>query len=125
VGACLTGGGFALLALCTNDPSYWTGTLPGIIVIAVGMTIAVAPLTTTVFDSSPAALSGIASGINNTAARAGGLIAVAALGLAFGTTDTASIPAATLLSAYRLVLFVAAGAALLGGLIVALTVRRN
>jgi EmrB/QacA subfamily drug resistance transporter len=125
VGACLTGGGFALLALCTNDASYWTGTLPGIIVIAVGMTIAVAPLTTTVFDSSPAALSGIASGINNTAARAGGLIAVAALGLAFGTTDTASIPAATLLSAYRLVLFVAAGVALLGGLIVALTVRRN
>jgi EmrB/QacA subfamily drug resistance transporter len=125
VGACLTGSGFALLALCTNDASYWTGTLPGIIVVAIGMTIAVPPLTTTVFDSSPVALSGIASGINNTAARAGGLIAVAALGLAFGTTGTASIPAATLLSAYRLVLFVAAGVAVLGGLIAALTVRRN
>ena len=125
VGACLTGSGFVLLALCTNDASYWTGTLPGIIVIAVGMTIAVAPLTTAVFESSPVALSGIASGINNTAARAGGLIAVAALGLAFGTTGTASIPAATLLSAYRLVLFVAAGVAVLGGLITALMVRRN
>jgi Major Facilitator Superfamily len=125
VGACLTGSGFALLAVCSNDASYWTGTLPGIIVIAVGMTIAVAPLTTAVFDSSPVALSGIASGINNTAARAGGLIAVAALGLAFGTTGTASIPAATLLSAYRLVLFIAAGVAVLGGLIAALTVRRN
>jgi EmrB/QacA subfamily drug resistance transporter len=125
VGACLTASGFVLLALCANDASYWTGTLPGIIIIAIGMTIAVAPLTTTVFDSSPAALSGIASGINNTAARAGGLIAVAALGLAFGTTGTASIPAATLLSAYRQVLFVAAGVALLGGLIAALTVRRN
>jgi hypothetical protein len=111
--------------VCSNDASYWTGTLPGIIVIAVGMTIAVAPLTTAVFDSSPVALSGIASGINNTAARAGGLIAVAALGLAFGTTGTASIPAATLLSAYRLVLFIAAGVAVLGGLIAALTVRRN
>jgi EmrB/QacA subfamily drug resistance transporter len=125
VGACLTASGFVLLALCANDASYWTGTLPGIIVIAVGMTIAVAPLTTTVFDSSPVALSGIASGINNTAARTGGLIAVAALGLAFGATGTASIPAATLLSAYRLVLFVAAGIALLGGLVTALTVRRN
>ena len=125
VGACLTGGGFALLALCSNDASYWTGTLPGIIVIGVGMTIAVAPLTTAVFDSSPVALSGIASGINNTAARAGGLIAVATLGLAFGTTSASSIPAATLLPAYRLVLFVAAGVAVLGGLIAALTVRRN
>jgi EmrB/QacA subfamily drug resistance transporter len=124
-GACLTGCGFALLAVCANDPSYWTGTLPGIIIIAVGMTIAVAPLTTAVFDSSPVALSGIASGINNTAARAGGLIAVAALGLAFGTTGAASIPAATLIAAYRLVLFVAAGIAVLGGLIAALTVRRN
>jgi EmrB/QacA subfamily drug resistance transporter len=124
-GACLTGGGFTLLALCANDPSYWTGTLPGILVIAIGMTIAVAPLTTAVFDSSPVSLSGIASGINNTAARAGGLIAVAALGLAFGTTGASSIPAATLISAYRLVLFVAAGIAVLGGLITALTVRRN
>jgi EmrB/QacA subfamily drug resistance transporter len=125
VGACLTGVGFALLALCANDASYWSGTLPGILIIAVGMTIAVAPLTTAVFDSSPVALSGIASGINNTAARAGGLIAVAALGLAFGTTGAASIPAATLIAAYRLVLLVAAGIAGLGGLIAALTVRRN
>lgn len=123
-GSCLTGGGFALLAMCTNDASYWTGTLPGIIVIAVGMTIAVAPLTTAVFDSSPVELSGIASGINNTAARAGGLIAVAALGLAFGATSAASIPVPTLLSAYRLVLFVAAGLAVLGGVLAALTVRR-
>ena len=125
VGACLTGVGFALLALCANDASYWSGTLPGILIIAIGMTIAVAPLTTAVFDSSPVALSGIASGINNTAARAGGLIAVAALGLAFGTTGAASIPAATLIAAYRLVLLVAAGIAVLGGLIAALTVRRN
>jgi EmrB/QacA subfamily drug resistance transporter len=125
VGACLTGGGFALLALCADDASYWTGILPGILTIAVGMAIAVAPLTTAVFDSSPVALSGIASGINNTAARAGGLIAVAALGLAFGTTGASSIPAATLISAYRLVLFVAAGVAASGGLIAALTVRRN
>lgn len=124
-GACLTGSGFALLAVCTNDPSYWTGTLPGIIVIAAGMTIAVAPLTTAVFDSSPVALSGIASGINNTAARAGGLIAVAALGLAFGTTGASSIPTATLIAAYRLVLFLAAAIAVIGGLIAALTVSRN
>jgi len=124
-GACLSGCGFALLALCANDDSYWSGTLPGILIIAIGMTIAVAPLTTAVFDFSPTNLSGIASGINNTAARAGGLIAVAALGLAFGTTGAASISAATLIAAYRLVLFTAAGIAVLGGLIAALTVRRN
>jgi hypothetical protein len=50
---------------------------------------------------------------------------VAALGLAFGTTGVVSIPTATLISAYRLVLFVGAGVAVLGALIAALTVRRN
>jgi MFS family permease len=73
--------------------------LGGWLVDAIGMTITVAPLTTTVFDSAPKEKSGIASGINNAAARAGALVAVAALGLAFGGTGTSSIEPAALPSA--------------------------
>ena len=82
-------------------------------------------VTTAIFDSSPRELSGIASGINNTAARAGGLIAVAALGLAFGESDAATIPGTMLISAYRLVLYVAAALAAASALTAALTIRRH
>jgi EmrB/QacA subfamily drug resistance transporter len=125
IGALMTGAGYALLAVFADDANYWSGTMPGLIVLGVGMTIAIAPLTTAIFDSSPRELSGIASGINNTAARAGGLIAVAALGLAFGETDAATIPGTMLISAYRLVLFVAAAFAAASALIAALTIRRH
>ena len=102
--------------------SYWTGVLPGLVVVAVGMTLCVAPLTTTVFASAPESLSGTASGVNNMAARAGGLIAIAALGLAFGGAEAASLGTEGLADAYRLVLFVAAGLAALSAFAAAATI---
>ena len=80
----VTGVGFVLLTVSGHITNYWTGLLPELIIVGIGMTLSVAPLTTTVFDSVPAAKSGVASGINNAAARVGSLLAVAALGLAFG-----------------------------------------
>jgi sugar phosphate permease len=90
-------------------------------VVGIGMTLSVAPLTTTVFDSAPSDKSGTASGINNAAARAGGLLAVAALGLAFGGSS-ADIDAAALVDAYRRVMLVAAGLAGLSALTAALMI---
>jgi EmrB/QacA subfamily drug resistance transporter len=65
----------------TNGPSeYWTTYFPGIILLGVGMGIVVAPLTAAVMASVSHEHSGIASGINNTVARAAGLFAIAVLG---------------------------------------------
>jgi hypothetical protein len=86
------------------------------------MTVAVAPLTTVVLDSAPDEQSGIVSGINNAVARAAGLIAVAALGLAFGGMGMPSLEGGALAMAYRMVMFVAAALAVLGALIAAGTI---
>jgi hypothetical protein len=54
--------------------------LPAIFVIALGVSGAVAPLTTAVLSSVDARHSGSASGFNSAVARTGGLIATALLG---------------------------------------------
>jgi len=124
VGPLFTAFGFVILGASAGASSYLTGTLPGLLVVAVGMTITVAPLTTAVFDAVPEGASGTASGINNAAARTGGLVAVAALGLAFGG-QSADMEPAELIAAYRLVLFVAAGLAGSSAMTAALTIGSN
>ena len=53
--------------------------LPGLTVFGLGLALMVAPLTATVLAAAPDEVAGIASGINNAVARAGSLLAVAAL----------------------------------------------
>jgi MFS family permease len=72
--------GLTLLAFVDFRKSYWTALFPAISVLAIGMTITVPPLTSTVMSSVSEARAGIASGINNAVARVAGLFAVAALG---------------------------------------------
>lgn len=121
IGPATTAAGYVALGFSGSDPSYWTGVLPGLLVVSIGMTIAVAPLTTTVFNSAPADKSGTASGINNAAARAGSLLAVAALGLAIGGSAM-NVDAAALTDAYRLTMWAAGALAALSALTSALTI---
>jgi EmrB/QacA subfamily drug resistance transporter len=123
VGPLLTALGFAILAFSGHTPSYWVGFLPGLTVVGIGMTVTIAPLTTTVFDSAPDEKSGTASGINNAAARLGGLVAIAALGLAFGGASTPDVAGPALASAYRLAMIAAATLAGLSALTAALIIR--
>ena len=58
--------------------------LPGLTVFGLGLSLMVAPLTATVLAAAPDEHAGIASGINNAVARAGSLLAVAALPVAVG-----------------------------------------
>jgi EmrB/QacA subfamily drug resistance transporter len=122
VGPSVTAVGFALLGMTGSDPDFWRGFFPGLVVVGIGMTISVAPLTTVVLNSASNDQSGIVSGINNAVARAAGLVAVAALGLAFGGAAAPSIEGPALASAYRLVMFVSAALAVLSALIAAATI---
>jgi EmrB/QacA subfamily drug resistance transporter len=125
IGPSVTAVGYAILGFSGDNASYWIGVLPGLIVVSIGMTISIAPLTTTVFDSAPTEMSGTASGINNAAARAGSLLAIAALGLAFGASGAGGIEGAALVRAYTIVMFAAATLAALSAVTAALTIKQR
>lgn len=61
---------------------YWVDLLPPLLGFAVGLSLTVAPLTTTVLSDAGPGDAGIASGVNNAVARIAGLVAIAAIGLA-------------------------------------------
>lgn len=79
LGPLVTASGFAALGLLGTHPGYVTSLLPGMVLMGVGMTASVTPLTTVVMESLDAAHSGIASGVNNTASRLAGVLAVAGM----------------------------------------------
>ena len=80
IGPLVVATGFLLTLRISASADYWTEILPAILTIAVGMSGAVAPLTTAVLNSVDARHTGSASGFNSAIARTGGLIATALLG---------------------------------------------
>ena len=69
-------------------PSYVRDLLPALLVFAIGLSLTVAPLTTTVLADATAQDAGVASGVNNAVARIGGLLAVSILGITASSGGT-------------------------------------
>lgn len=77
IGPAVVAVGFLLALRIGSTDSYWGATLPAMLVIALGMAGAVAPLTSAVLGAVEARHTGIASGFNSAVARTGGLLATA------------------------------------------------
>jgi EmrB/QacA subfamily drug resistance transporter len=90
-GPIVVAAGFALfMRVGTGKIGYAQDLLPALAVIALGLTLSVAPLTAAVMGAVDAAHVGSASGVNNAIARVAGLLATALLG--FVLTGGASSP---------------------------------
>jgi EmrB/QacA subfamily drug resistance transporter len=109
IGPLVVAVGFALAARTEAGASYWTTLFPALVVVALGMAGAVAPLTTAVIASVDTRHVGTASGFNSAIGRTGGLIATALLGSVLSAQGNALETAFD-----RAVLAAAAGAALAG-----------
>ena len=105
VGPVVTALGLALFALPGIGGSYWATFFPPMLVLGIGMTISVAPLTTVVMGAVDQHHAGTASGINNAVARIGGMLAVALFGAlavgVFGRSVERSLNALELAPALR------------------------
>mgnify|MGYP000025564280 CR=1 FL=1 len=80
-GTILASIGFFLFTLPGIGGSYWTTFFPPIVILGVGMAILIPTLTTAVMESVELKDSGVASGINNTAGRIAGVLAIAIMGV--------------------------------------------
>ncbi|MBX9364383.1 MFS transporter [Streptomyces sp. WAC04114] len=124
VGPLLCAAGMLMMLRVGPGASYVVDVLPALVVLGLGLVTLVAPLTATVLGSVSVVRAGLASGINNAAARAAGLLAVAALPLLAGMGEEAYREPAAFDTAFDKAMGWCAGALVVGAVIAAAVVRR-
>ncbi|MEV5954839.1 MFS transporter [Streptomyces sp. NPDC051987] len=124
VGPLLCAAAMLLMLRVGEHADYLTDVLPAVLVQGVGMVTLVAPLTASVLASVDTARAGIASGINNAAARAAGLIAVAALPLLAGMGPEAYRSPTAFDAAFDRAMPICAGVLVVGAALAFALVRR-
>jgi EmrB/QacA subfamily drug resistance transporter len=99
---------------------YWVDILPALLVFSLGLSMTVAPLTTTVLADAGPGDAGVASGVNNAVARIAGLLAIAVLGIAAaGGGDHLTV------HGFHVTMAAVAGLLVCGGLIGAIGIRNS
>ena len=118
LGPVIAGLGVLAFTRLPQNLSYATDILPGLLVFAAGLSLTVAPLTTTVLADANPGDAGTASGVNNAVARIAGLLAIAILGItAAGGGDHLSV------HGFHVTMGVVSGLLIVGGLIGAIGIR--
>lgn len=120
-GSLLVGFGLALYArVGAHDVDYWRDIFPPTLLVALGMGVCVAPLTSSVMAAVDTDHVGVASGFNSAVARIAGLVATALLGLVFAKQGSPS----AFIAAFHAAALVGAASAVAAG-VFALTLIRT
>ncbi|GAB3448405.1 MFS transporter [Streptomonospora sediminis] len=120
IGPLVLGTGLVVLSRLSPGDSYATGVLPGVLLVGLGLSTAVAPLTATVLAAAPERHAGVASGVNNTLARTAQLIGVAAVPVLAGVGGPGGIAAG-----FDAAMLIIAAAAAAAGLLALALLRRK
>jgi predicted MFS family arabinose efflux permease len=118
-GPLVVAAGLVLATRIGAEGGYAQTVLPALLVLACGMALAVAPLTSTVLSAVDQRHAGTASGLSSAVARTGGLIATALLGAVLVTSGDA------LINAFQTALLVAAAVSAVAGAVAWFTVSRT
>ncbi len=123
VGSFVAGLGMLLFIRVKPDTSYVTTTLPALVVFGTGLGLLVAPLTSAALQSLGPKRAGIASGVNNAAARLAGLLATASIPVAAGIGGSHEPRGDLLASAFIRAMIICAVLCAIGGLVALILVR--
>jgi MFS family permease len=123
VGPLLLAVGMLLLTRVGSDGNYLTTVFPAAIVVGLGLSTTVAPLTAAALSTVPSENAGIASGVNNDVARTAGLLAVAVLPALAGIHGEDYRVASAFNTGFHHAAVICAVLALVAGVLAALTIR--
>ena len=91
VGPLLSAGGLLLFARIGPGDGFLTSVLPAVTLFGLGMTVTVAPLTAAVLGAVDRRRAGVASAVNNVAARLAGLLGIAVIPVVAGIDNGAGL----------------------------------
>jgi MFS family permease len=114
LGPMVCAGALLLFTRIGEHASYLRTVLPAVLLLGLGLSLTVAPLTATALGALDDRHAGIASGVNNAVARTAALLAVAVLPLVAGIGTGSLTEAAALGPTYRTAMLVCAGLMLVG-----------
>jgi hypothetical protein len=104
--------------------SYLTSVLPAVLLLGLGLSFTIAPLTATALGAVDDRHAGVASGVNNAVARAAGLLAVAVLPLAAGLGAGSLTNPVDLGPTYRTAMLIGAAILLVGATIALISIPK-
>ena len=124
LGPLVSAAGLLLLLRVDQTTSWLVDVLPAVTLFGAGLTLTVAPLTSTVLDAAPDRFAGAASGVNNAVARAAGLLAVAVVPGLAGITGAVYTDPVAFNAGFRTAIMISAGL-LVAAAAVAFTLLRH
>lgn len=123
IGPLVAAVGVLLLLRIGPHTVYQSEVFPAVAVFGLGLSLIVAPLTTTVLAAAATKNAGVASGANNAVARAAGLVAVAVLPVIAGITGNDYQHPVAFDDGFRTAMIICSALLVAGGLIAAAMIR--